>query len=287
MRSGNDELVGAAESCWQRFSAALLGESHFVLQERNGALYANGMRIRPDVASFAATAGIIALLQDNTISDLLLMASIQPQDLMTLARCWAGASRESDLDLELRHQGCAGIHIAHSSVEANAQIDDTGSTRVAVPPSQLGAVFTMQRFALALGRRGPLSGVRARAVLQNVLHRMLRQESGLQPLERIHASGAAQAEAVRACVLAVRTAEELGWNDERSLDAGMAALLGATGRGSLDVEVAELARASVGVAALIVASDAPISALEQLHQYGQLPLQVGEAMELVLGSARS
>lgn len=286
-RGQKDDLEGVADQCWQRLCEALLDESHFVLQERNGALYANGMRIRPDVQSFAATAGIIALLQDHAISDLLFMAGISRDDLVLLARCWAVADCATDLELELREKQCGGIHVAHSGIERDAPIDDEGATRVAVPPSQLGAVFTMQRFALALGRRGPLSGIRARTVLQNVLHRMLRQPDGLLPLSRIETSGAAQAEAVRACVLAVRTAEELGWNDERSLDAGVVALLGEARKGPQDLEVNELAEAAIGVAALILASEAPAAAVEHLHSFGRLPEGFGEAMETVLSSARS
>jgi hypothetical protein len=143
-------------------------------------------------------------------------------------------------------------------------------------------VFTLQRFVAALGVSGPLYDPRARAVLQTMLHRLLRSQDNLEPLERLQRDPVAHGEAVRACVLAVRTAEELGWDDQRSTVAGIAALLGPAAGSDGDAEVAELARASAAVAALIGASDDPDQAVERLHLHGQLPAFVSRAMEQAL-----
>ncbi len=280
---GPDEQLGAAANhCWRRLVAVLGGGTHFVLQEHGGALFANGLRIRPSVATFAATAGITALLQDNDIRELLLLPEATPGDLMQLGRCWHDPTARQCLDQLLRQRGCVGVHVAHGGVVEPVQIEPPEAPTILAAPSQLGAVFTMQRFTAALGPIGPLSGVRARAVLQNVLHRMLRSPRGLEPLGRMQRDPVAHAEAVRACVLAVRTAEELGWNDERSAAAGIAALLGAAGASDGDFEVAELARAAQAVATLISAHDGPEEAVERLQRHGQLPAVVGEAMAQAL-----
>lgn len=208
-----------------------------------------------------------------------------PADLALLGRCWHDQGARGGLDGLLRQRGCVGAHVAHAGA-AEPVFDEQLPAPAIAAPSQLGAVFTMQRFAAALGPIGPLSGVRARAVLQNVLHRLLRLPGGLEPLGRMQRDPVANAEAVRACVLAVRTAEELGWDDERSTQAGIAALLGAAAASGGDFEVAELARAARGVATLIGAHDGPTEAVERLQLHGQLPAFVGEAMAQALVGSR-
>jgi hypothetical protein len=279
--TGGESLPMAASECWRCLGEVLLGGTHFVLQERNGALYANGRRIRPDVASFAAIAGITALLQDNDVSELLLLPEVTADDLQTMAHCWQVAGARTDFEQVLRQRGCIGIHVAHGR-DGLSPIDPVAEPAIASAPSQLGAVFTMQRFAAALGATGPLGDQRARAVLQTVLHRLLRSPDNLEALERIQRDPVAHGEGVRACVLAVRTAEELGWDDQRSTAAGVAALLGPAAASHGDAEVAELARASAAVAALIGVSDGPDQAVERLHLHGQLPAFVGRAMEQAL-----
>jgi len=280
-RGADAQLRAAAVEC-QRCIVEALGEAtHFVLQEHDGALFGNGLRIRPDVAAFAATAGITALLQDNEISELLLLPTAGVDDLMVLGRGWHDPAARGGFEALLRDRGCRGVHVAHRGAPMPVEPTAAPAT-LAAAPSQLGAVFTMQRFAAAVGPVGPLSAGRARAVLQSVLHRLLRQPAGLEPLARMQRDPQAHAELVRACVLAVRTAEELGWNDERCLAAGIAALLGAAQASDGDAEVAELARAAQAVAALLCGRDGPRQAIERLQLHGELPAFVGAAMEQVL-----
>lgn len=284
-RAVEGQLGAAANDCWRCLADVLAGSPHFVLQEHGGALFANGLRIRPDVASFAATAGITALLQDNDISELLLMPEATAADFELLARCWHDPGARQGLDAALRQRGCVGIHTAHRGQSEEMPVEPVVAPPVAQAPSQLGAVFTMQRFAAALGTAGPLSGGRARAVLQAVLHRLLRSPGGLEPLARLQRDPVAHSEAVRAAVLAVRTAEELGWDDERGLLTGIAALLGKGQPEGDDVEVAELARAAQAVAALIGTRSPPDAAVQQLEQDGQLSDLVGRAMAQALAAA--
>lgn len=279
------ESSAAAESCWQRLGEALRGESHVVLQERGGALFVNGLRIRPDMAAFAATAGVIALMQDQRISDVLLTSEAKREDLELLGRLWGGARRTADLEAELQRRGCLGVHLAQgeSSADAPFEVVEGGTVRASAP-SQLGTVFTMQRFARALSRRGPLSGVAARALLQNVLSHMLRQPGGLDPLDRIESGDVPYATAVRACVLAVRAGERLHWDDERCLRAGASALVGGL-EVEGDVEATELARSACTVGATLATTDSPEEALSRVFAAGQVPGLMLEAMERVLVSA--
>ncbi|MGE3174286.1 MAG: hypothetical protein AB7O97_16780 [Planctomycetota bacterium] len=277
------ELEAAAERCWRCIGEAVTDGTHFVLQERHGALFANGLRVRPDVASFAATAGITALLQDNNITELLLLPSVRAEDLVLLGRCWNRVGADRDLEQVLRQSGCAGVHVAHGDPHARLLAEPMAGSATA--PSQLGAVFTMQQFAQSLGPAGPLSGVRARGVLQTVLHRLLRSQGGLEPLARMQRDPQANALAVRACVLAVRTAEELLWDDDRSIAAGIAALLGPAQASDGDAEVAELARAAQAVAAVLGGDAGPEAAVQSLRMLGQLPASVAGAMEQALAIA--
>ena len=282
-RGADAQLREAAVECQRRIGEALGEATHFVLQEHDGALFGNGLRIRPDVAAFAATAGITALLQDNEVSELLLLPTAGVDDLMVLGRCWHDPRARGGLEALLAERGCAGVHVAHRGAHEPLPIEGTATpATAATAPSQLGAVFTMQRFAAAVGPVGTLSAGRARAVLQSVLHRLLRQPAGLEPLARMLRDPQAHAEAVRACVLGVRTAEELGWDDERCLAAGIAALLGAAQASDGDAEVAELARAAQAVAALLCGHDGPLQAIERLQLHGELPAFVGAAMEQAL-----
>ncbi len=163
-------------------------------------------------------------------------------------------------------------------------VEPEGSGTVTAP-SQLGAVFTMQRFAAALGPVGPLSGARARSIVQSVLHALLRRPHQLDLLARLLREPLAHAEAVRACVLAVRTAEELGWNDERCIGAGIAALIGeALPAGGDDAE-RELVAAAQAVAAMIGAHDDPRPAIGRLRGSGDLPEIVGAAMDQALAGS--
>lgn len=275
----------AAESCWQRLVEALRGETHVVLQERGGALFVNGLRIRPDMATFAATAGVIALMQDQRITEVLLTAEARREDLEMLARLWGGARRAADLEPELQRRGCIGVHLAQGDGFDVPPFEmPEGGVRRAGAPSQLGTVFTMQRFARALSRRGPLAGVAARAVLQNVLAHMLRQPSGLDPLARIESGEVPFATAVRGSVLAVRAGERMGWDDERCLCAGAAALVGGVPVPA-DTEATELARAASVVGATLATTDAPDVALARAFVDGDVPGLLLEAMERVLVSA--
>lgn len=47
------DLSAADGPCWRRLEEALRLESHVMLRERGGALFVNGLRVRPDMAAFA------------------------------------------------------------------------------------------------------------------------------------------------------------------------------------------------------------------------------------------
>jgi hypothetical protein len=142
----------------------------------------------------------------------------------------------------------------------------------------------MQRLAQAIGRRGPLAGRRARTILQDVLHRMLRRPEGLLPLARLPQAGPAVTEAVNACVLAVRAAERLDWPQDRGLDAGVAALLGSGLVRDVDVSALQLGAAAASVASLLAAAERPGDAIDRVQAQGAATDEVCEAMELVLTS---
>lgn len=281
------ESGAAARECRARLEQAMAGDPHFVLQLRGGALHGNGARIRPDLTHFAPTAGLVAMLQQRGVSDVLLLANVTADDLLAFARCLATDRAGEGLGEALLREGCATIQVGQDADQAPEFADDlreATARRTAAPPSQLGAVFLMQRFADLLERRGPLAGMRARTILQNVLHAMIRRGPGLEPLGRLARGGAAAAESVRACVLAVRAAEELSWSEDRGLDAGAAALVGEASAGAADAEAAQLGAASVAVAKMLAAAERPAAAVGRLWRDGALDDAMGEAIEVVLAA---
>lgn len=281
------EAAAAARECRARLEEAVAGGPHFVLQLRGGALHGNGARIRPDVTHFAPTAGLVAMLQQRGVSDLLLLAEVTADDLLAFARCLSTQREGEGLGEALLREGCATIQVgqdADPAPELGDELRAAAARRPLAPPSQLGAVFLMQRLANALERRGPLAGLRARTILQNVLHRMIRGGPGLEPLARLSRGGADAAEAVRACVLAVRAAEEMSWTEDRGLDAGVAALVGAAVADSADAEASQLGAAAVAVARMLAAVDRPATAVDRLQRDGVIDDAMGEAIEVVLAA---
>lgn len=268
-------VAAAAASLAAVLGGVLADETHFVLQERQGALFCNGMRIRPDVASFAAIAGVTALMQEHGVEELMLMPAARAADLERLARGWSDPVAVADLERNLASQGCQGVIVTQSGAAAAPAPQSCAAPSA---PSQLGAVFTMQQFAAALEPMGPLTDHRARLILQSVLDRLLHSRAGLEPLARVQRDPVAHAEAVRACVLAVRTAGELAWPEDRGTAAGVAALLGPAAASDGDAEVADLARAARAVASLLAADADPAAAVDSLVLHGQLAAGVADAM---------
>lgn len=278
------ETLAAARECCARLQEARADGPHFVLQLRGGALHGNGARIRPDVKHFAPTAGLVAMLQQGGVSDLLLLANATVDDLLAFARCLASSRAGEGLGEALLRAGCTTIQVGQDADQEPALDDEP---RKAPRPSeqttsQLGAVFLMQRFARLLEHRGPLAGLRARTILQNVLNRMIRFGPGLEPLARLARGGIAAAEAVRACVLAVRAAEELSWSEDRGLDAGVVALVGVPSTNATAAEVAQLGKAAVAVARMLADSERPAVAVDKLQREGAIDDAMGEAIELAL-----
>lgn len=279
--AGSPAAVGgidaAAADCRLALREAIADEPHVIVQERGGALFVNGLRIRPDVANFAAIAGCIELLQRRRIGELLVLAGASAAEFADLARCWCDPGA-ADLDAALRAR-CTGILVAQRTAdELAAEQQDSGRPA----PSQLGAVFTMQQFTSLLGPVGPLSGRRARAVLQAVLHGLLRSPRGLEPLAGVRHDPAANVDALRACVLAVRAAEELGWGQDRCIAAGTLALLGGAAAVDGEPAVVDLARAARTVVAMLAAADQPEVVLATLQQSGRLSAEIAAAMTSTL-----
>src|SRR5262249_55679474 len=154
------------------------GETHFVLQERAGALYANGARIRPGVDSFSAIAGLADLLHGSGVGELLLLPPTRAEDLIALARCWPAAAPASALEAALAARGCDGIPVGPSDTPAAPPAERRAD-------SLLGVVYSLQQFAADLAPAGPLGGRRGRAALQAVLHGLLGSPHGLAPLARL------------------------------------------------------------------------------------------------------
>lgn len=280
------EIHAAAARCCAAFRLACASEPHYVLQVRGGALHGNGARIRPDVARFAANAGVIAMLQDRAVSDVLVLASAEPADFVALARALVESKPGVDLAQRLSTDGCDAIQVAQElapALDLDVEREEGSEPRPRLP-SQLGAVFVMQRFASALGQRGPLAGLHARTILQNVLHRMQRLDAGLEPLMRLTRDPRDASEAVNACVLAALTAEQLGWDDARGFDAGIAALLGPGLVRGIDEEALQLGHAAAAVASMLGAAARPSEAIDRAERQGAVTDAVGEAMEIVLAS---
>lgn len=278
------EALAAARECCARLEEARADGPHFVLQLRGGALHGNGARIRPDVKHFAPTAGLVAMLQQVGVSDVLLLANVTADDLLAFARCLAGSRAGEGVGEALLREGCTTIQVGQDA-DPEPEFDD--EPREARRPSeqstsQLGAVFLMQRFASLLERRGPLAGLRARTILQNVLNRMIRRGPGLEPLARLARGGIAAAESVRACVLAVLAAEELSWSEDRGLEAGVVALVGAAAAEPKDTEVSQLGGAAVAVARMLADAERPAVAVDKLQREGAIGDAMGEAIELAL-----
>jgi hypothetical protein len=274
-----DAVDAAAAACARALAAAFANESHFVLQERSGALFANGARMRPGVDTFAALAGITDLMAAAGVGELLWMPPADHAGLALLARTWHAAHRAVDLHTALAQGGCAGIHVGPAAVTSEPPPDAIADG------SQLGAVCSLQRFAGELAATGPLGGRRARAALQRVLQALMHSPCGLAPLQLL-VDRAARRSAVQASVLAVRAADGLGWSDARTAGAGIQALLADSTLADGDAEVAQLAAASRSVAAGLGGSpaDAADALLGELQAADRLSPALARAMAQALQS---
>lgn len=267
----DSDLLQAAAGAAAALRRLAAREPHLVLQERTGALFANGVCLRPDVDSFSTISGIVELMRGHRIGEVLLLARADADSFVTAARVLATGA--DDLEAALRAAGCEGVHVAQSgdagAAEAgpwpgadpaaqsfSARETDGGRERVpfhgganggAVATSHLSAVFTMQRFCAAVDHEGPLGGARARAILQDALEALLSHPDGLAPLLSLEPHGEELVHVVRATVLAVRVAECLGWESERCLLAGVLALRG-EGAAIDDDDAGELGRVARRVA---------------------------------------
>jgi hypothetical protein len=284
-RSGpsSKKLEGVARASAEALSEPLRQHSHLVLQERDGGLYVNGHRVRPDVQGFAATAGIAQTMQQWGVGELFFGGEATVDELLQFARTVAQQAAGRDLSTLLRDQGCESINASQAALAPLASARAESARLTPRPPSQLGAMFTMQQLSTAMDRDGPLSGSAAFTVLQAVVGRLLADRSCLASLQRVERHPLAHREALRACVLAVRAADAMGWDEERSLSAGAAALLGVVDTACRDVDAANLARAARAVATLLDTSRSPEDVLSDMLMHGQLDGLFADALLHGLG----
>ena len=93
-----------------------------------------------------------------------------------------------------------------------------------------------------------------------------RLDAGLEPLMRLTRDPRDASEAVNACVLAALTAEQLGWDDARGFDAGIAALLGPGLVRGIDEEALQLGHAAAAVASILGAAARPSDAIDRAER---------------------
>lgn len=242
-------LAEAAASCRASLAPALMGSDHLALQQRAGALFLNGLRIRPDVRDFAPTAGLAALMQDCAVAAVLFPRDAGDEDFVALAKAWRRAMAGADLQEQLERCPGAAIAAMRAAVEQGPAAAPPGAGgRKAAATSQLGAVFTMQRLARVLAGDGPFAGQRARGRLQDVVHFLLQAPDAKAALGILEQHEDGMRIPVRACLLAVEAAERMGWTEQGVLAAGAAALTSARFVPGLDAAGRTLAHSAASLA---------------------------------------
>jgi len=270
------EIEGAATECAFAAKGLLQDEVQFVLRVRGTALFGNDRRIRSGVASLAANAGLVAILEDSGARGLVLKPAANALDYVEFAHCLKEARTRQNLEERLQARGVRGIEVPEDR-DATVTVPSAEAS-MATAVHQLGGALTAQQLADVLRPIDSLVGRDARSSLKRVLDRMLRSGQGSDDLAGAQQDVVPDVEALLASVLAVLTAEKLYWAEERGTAAGVAALMGAGKRPEGDGEVAELARAARAVASLMETQDSPEATIERLCLNGQLSGSLADVM---------
>lgn len=218
-----DTLARAATACREALTAALAGESHFVLQERCGDLHANGHRLRMDLARLPVLAGMVQLFQRQGLAELLFTDAADAADLLQFARLCA--EQVDDLASALQQRGVRGIFAGRRS--------EDGPPLAAAPPlpddeSSLRSLFCQSLLVQTLDPNGPVAGRAAKAILEVIAERLLREPRGLEPLLQLQADPGLLAHSVQVCLMAALLARSLGAADRLAEEVAIAGLLHAS-----------------------------------------------------------
>jgi len=223
-----EQTSAAAAAAEQALLSALAGENHFVLQERGGALFANGVRLRLDVEGFAAAEGLGALLRRCGIGELLLTPAARAADLLAWARCCNGSfAPDQDPQARLLQSGSDGVYAAGRAVP---EVEPAAAAAAANSSSQLRSVFLQNQLMAAFAPSLPVPRRIAQSVLQAVAEALLGEAEGLQQLQHLQRDPPRLAAGVHAAVLSALLARAVGCDDPLVVSIAAAALLHDIGR---------------------------------------------------------
>lgn len=222
---GGHGLAAAATRCAAALHDALRGDNHFILQERSGALFANGVQLRLDVESYAAIEAVRDMLVQANIGELLLLPETTANDLIGLAVLAAGKTpAAADPERALQALGVHGLHANTRTVQTSPSRPEP-ARGTASGNSHLRAVFVQNELLHAVDPRSPFAGRPARTVLTQVVDRLLLSPAGLEAVVALAGNTPVLAVAVHVCTAAALLAHTFGCPDPLVEQIAAAALL--------------------------------------------------------------
>ncbi|MBK8100604.1 MAG: hypothetical protein IPK26_26235 [Planctomycetes bacterium] len=223
--------TAAATAAQAALQQALGDESHLLLQEREGALHCNGVRLRFDIAGLPAAEAIVRLLQRRGIGELLFSAAATAAGLLAWARCHAHErpAPDADPEAELRAAAADGVHASKRAAEPVVAPVAVRRGTANTDGSQLRSVYLHHELMAAFDRSGPVSAATGHIVLQAVVEHLL-SAAGTEPLMLLQQERTALPTAVHVCVLTALIARAAGAPDRLLSEIAVAGLLHDLGR---------------------------------------------------------
>ncbi len=245
------EAGQAAAGCLAALDQILARDCHLILQHRQGAIHANGYRLRPDVQGMPVLGTLTRLCERLQISELLLEPGVTADSLRTFAeRCHRAAGFD-----DLGGAPMPGLSVGRAGPTAGPLADQATDAAAAAlaprtPASPLGAaggrggdsalrqVFLQNQLMLAIDPAGPVPVGIAREVVGAVVERLLLEPAGIQTLRALQEDPNLLRHSLSVCVLSAVLARWLGAADGLIGECAAAGLL--HGLGSAGVRRAGL-----------------------------------------------
>ncbi|GAB4150844.1 MAG: hypothetical protein Fur0037_19500 [Planctomycetota bacterium] len=203
-------------------------ERQVILQERAGALFVNGRRIRANAENYAGLRGFRLSLAALGVRELALERDVSAEDLQELARFVR--ERESGERTTLAdHLARRGVRTVFAGEQAELGEGEVEATGGVSGPSRLRTAFVRARFLAAFTPTALASRETALAASMAIGKRILKDSEGRQGLARLEASPEAMMHGVQCAVIAFSAAEAIGWDGDVLGEVAWSGLLHAPG----------------------------------------------------------
>ncbi|MCA8978348.1 MAG: hypothetical protein KDC98_26705 [Planctomycetes bacterium] len=219
LRDGSEAQVEAALArALEAVNVARGRDNYLLLHEVDGALHLSGRRMPIGVDMFLPAQGLVSLLREHDIGEVLFDQSVDHEAIRQWARGWGNAAPAAAVD--------PASHGADAVVAADPPVrPQTAASGAAGADSQLRSTFLQHQLIAAFTSGCVIPPHIGKVTLAAVVDRLLMLDGGTEPLTLLHRGESLLQRSLHVAVFGVVFARALGWPEGQLADFGSAALL--------------------------------------------------------------